>query len=133
MFDGYSYFVYSHNDYCNSEPKWIQAPKNFSPNLIPSTTTSTTTRTTPSTTTSTTTSTTPSTTPRTTPSTKPSTIPRTCTKDSTESDILEVLDYPVARFSVGEWISGMGNFKIFVKGKSDNEGRWKLHLISSSS
>ena len=38
-----------------------------------------------------------------------------CGKNSTESDILEVLDYPVPRFSDGEWISGMGNFKIFVK------------------
>ena len=49
----------------------------------------------------------------TTTSTTSSTTPRTCTKDSTESDILEVLDYPVARFSDAEWISGMGNFKNF--------------------
>ena len=39
-------------------------------------------------------------------STTPSTP--TCDKNSTESDILEVLDYPVPRFSDGEWISGMG-------------------------
>ena len=25
VFDGNSYFVYSHNDYCDSAPKWIQA------------------------------------------------------------------------------------------------------------
>ena len=38
-----------------------------------------------------------------------------CAENITESDILEVLDCPVPRFSDGEWISGMGNFKIFVK------------------
>ena len=70
--------------------------------------TSTTNSTKNSTTNSTTTSTANSTTTSTTNSTK------ICAKNITESDILEVLDYPVPRFSDGEWISGMGNFKIFV-------------------
>ena len=59
--------------------------------------------------TSTTTSTATSTTTSTTTSTK------ICAKNSTESYILEVLDYPVPRFSDGEWISGMGNIKKIVK------------------
>ena len=104
VFNGHSYYAYSHNDYCYySGPEWVKKPKTFSLDLIPSTTTSTTTTTTPSTT----------------PSTAPRTTPRTCTEDSTESDFLKVLDYhPVARFSDGEWISGMGNFKFFLSIRS---------------
>ena len=83
---GNSYFAYSHNDYCHLESKWEQAPKDFSPNIIPS--------------------------PR--PSTTPSPVP-ICDKNSDESDILEILDYPVARFSDGDWISGMRNIKKCIK------------------
>ena len=97
VFDGNSYFAYSHNDYCNSPPEWI--PMTIRDGDIPSTTTSTPTTTPPSSPPSTTTSTPPST--------------PACDKNSTESDILEVLDYPFPRFSNGEWISGMGNI-VFV-------------------
>ena len=82
---GNSYFIYSHNDYCNLESKWIQAPKDFSPNLIPSDKNS------------------------------DENSDKNSDKNSAESDILEVLGYPVARFSDGEWISGMRNIEKFVK------------------
>ena len=68
VFDGNSYFFYSHNDYCHDiplKPKWVKKPKTFRIKLL--------------------------------------------------SDILEVLDYPVPRFSDGEWISGMGNIKKIVQ------------------
>ena len=45
--------------------------------------------------------------------TSTTTSTKICAKNSTESDILEVLDYLVPRFSDGEWISGMGSIELF--------------------
>ena len=85
----------------------------------------TTTTTTTSTTTRTTISTTIRTRIRTTISTTTSTTISTTTDiesvDSRKKELnctkgyFDILDSPVPRFSDGEWISGMGNFKIFVK------------------